>query len=264
MQSKYDLVLESFRQEEEESGRNRLKAVLYMFLTAAVALLVIFFIKIGQPSPPLPLMSGSLGMLGLDNVGVDHNFEGALPGKPKENDIQASQAQTGKSQSTLTDPNGENAVLQTASYMKTKPASQLQTGSTSHQTLDSRFHFQFGQDPSGNVNGDSNSATATHEGRPGGSDKDGTGLPSLAGRSLLARSHKHFISDRIGRVVVQITVDKAGNVVYAEYNMKGSKNILDNSFIQSCVDDAKEKFKFSPATGNSFGYAVGQIVYDFH
>jgi hypothetical protein len=288
MQSKYDLVLETLRHEDEEERRNKIKAALFTLLTALTGLLIILFIKIGQPDPPLPLMGGSLGMLGLDDVGMDPQYEGVAAGKPKEAEPEVQEAQPAETQSTATDDEGEDAAITKAEHTapikpdeQPKPAQTQQTATPTPQPkLDNRFKFG----PPGN-NGDGgtqqNHGTgdqAGNQGNPNGSANGngngqgigngmgtgpGMGDASLAGRALVSRSHKRFVSDRKGRVVVQITVDKTGNIVDAQYSLKGSKNITNEEFIQSCVDDAKANFKFSPDPSGSPGYAVGRVVYDF-
>lgn len=95
----------------------------------------------------------------------------------------------------------------------------------------------------------------------GGNGAGGTGGNgfSLEGRSLRgALPEPVYNVKKSGVVVVQIKVDAAGNVTFAEFKQKGSTT-TDSELVRAAIDAAK-KAKFSSADAN---LQEGTIIYRF-
>ena len=103
-------------------------------------------------------------------------------------------------------------------------------------------------------NGNTNSNV--YDGVPG---TGGTNY-SLAGRKASSLPKPTYNSNKQGKVVVKIWVDKEGNVVKAEPGQRGSTTT--NADLLKRAKDAAMKAKFSP-NKNAQDLQVGTITYDF-
>lgn len=109
-------------------------------------------------------------------------------------------------------------------------------------------------------NGQAGSPTGT-PGATGGTGGGGGSGYSLNGRSLHGKlPHPSYNSDKEGDVVVEITVDRNGNVVEVNAPAKGSKN-YDNSMVNAAKEAAK-KAHFN-ADPNATERQKGTITYKF-
>ncbi len=108
----------------------------------------------------------------------------------------------------------------------------------------------------GYVTGDPNSKNRTGSGL----GNSGSGF-DLTGRSLIGSLPQPSYSiQEEGVVVVQVTVDKYGKVVSAEYQLKGSTT--QNSTLKKAAIEAAKKAKFN-SDPNASAFQKGTITYHF-
>ena len=125
-----------------------------------------------------------------------------------------------------------------------------------------------GKPNGGTGEGDGTTNTPGNQGNPNGStltnNYNGTG----SGNGGLQMAQRNFVSKpavsddnrRTGRVVVDIRVDKNGNVVYASAGAKGT-TITDPNLLQRC-EDAVRNSKLN-ASENAPDTQVGKVVFVF-
>lgn len=110
-----------------------------------------------------------------------------------------------------------------------------------------------GSGDQGKANGTPNSNNYTGNG-------GGNGNYSLAGRSSVALPHPDYKSNDQGTVVVQIWVDRNGNVIRAEFQPKGS-NTQNGYLVNQAISAAKRaRFNADPAAPEE---QKGTITYIF-
>jgi colicin import membrane protein len=117
----------------------------------------------------------------------------------------------------------------------------------------------------GDAGGSGNQGYVT--GDPNSKNRSGSGLGNsgsgfdLTGRSLVGSfPNPSYSIQEEGIVVVQITVDKYGQVVSAEYQLKGSTT--QNSTLKKAAIDAAKKAKFN-SDPNAAAFQKGTITYHF-
>lgn len=109
----------------------------------------------------------------------------------------------------------------------------------------------------GNPGGNSGSPNGTPGGSPNGSGNS-------AGYNLAGRTWKPYMikddSQKTGKVVVMIKVDRSGNVIYAKYQQKGSTTT--DPYLIQLAEEGAMKTKFS-ANSTAVEEQVGTITYKF-
>ncbi len=123
-------------------------------------------------------------------------------------------------------------------------------------------------DPFAKYTGKSGTGTAGSGGGSGNSDGpgSGSGAPgtgisfSLAGRNLVKKPSISDNSQETGKVVVDITVDKDGNVAYANPGVKGTTT--SSTLLFKLAKDAALRAKFSPSD-NGADIQRGTITFVF-
>ncbi|MGQ1785755.1 MULTISPECIES: cell envelope integrity protein TolA [unclassified Saccharicrinis] len=117
----------------------------------------------------------------------------------------------------------------------------------------------------GDAGGSGNQGYVT--GDPNSKNRSGSGLGnsgsgfSLTGRSLVGSlPQPNYGIQEEGIIVVQVTVNKYGQVVSAEYQLKGSTT--QNSTLKKAAIDAAKKAKFN-ADPNAAAFQKGTITYHF-
>ncbi|MBP5757969.1 MAG: TonB family protein, partial [Bacteroidales bacterium] len=105
----------------------------------------------------------------------------------------------------------------------------------------------------GKAGGDPNSNR--YEGTPG---KGGTGW-SLKGRTAKALPEPYYNSNQQGKVIVNIWVDRNGNVTRAEAQ---ANSTITDAGLKKQAENAAMKSKFSPDP-NASELQTGTITYDF-
>ncbi|MCB0508398.1 MAG: cell envelope integrity protein TolA [Bacteroidetes bacterium] len=110
-------------------------------------------------------------------------------------------------------------------------------------------------------NGNPGGNSGSPNGMPGGSP-NGTG--NSAGYNLAGRTWNPYMikddSQKTGKVVVMIKVDRSGKVIYAKYQQKGSTTT--DPYLIQIAEDGAMRTKFS-ANPNAVEEQVGTITYKF-
>lgn len=104
-------------------------------------------------------------------------------------------------------------------------------------------------DPNGDPNSDILTGISTGSGKVGG---------GLGGRGMVYGPKIQENSQRTGRVVVNVCVDKSGNVISAKYTQKGSTTA--DASLRQISEESSKRFKFSPS---DITEQCGTITYDF-
>ncbi len=129
----------------------------------------------------------------------------------------------------------------------------------------------FGKKPTGTGNSEGDTKGTGNQGHvtgdPNSTNRTGSGLGNsgsgfdLTGRSLIGGLPKpQYNIQEEGIVVVEITVDRNGNVVAAVPILRGSTT--QNNYLQSKAVEAAKKAKFN-ADKNTSAYQKGTITYHF-
>lgn len=108
--------------------------------------------------------------------------------------------------------------------------------------------------------GDSSGSTDSQN-REGGTTGGGEGISfSLGGRAALSLPQPDYTKQKSGRVVVEVTVDRNGNVTAVRGGVRGSTT-YDTDLVTAAENAArKAKFDLSP---NAPAYQTGTITYVF-
>ncbi|MBN1819117.1 MAG: hypothetical protein JXR31_14930 [Prolixibacteraceae bacterium] len=116
--------------------------------------------------------------------------------------------------------------------------------------------------PGGNQGVPTGSPGATNYGQGGsGSGDQGSGISySLSGRTSRSLPKPEYPGNEEGIVVVQVTVDKNGNVTKAEAGVRGSTTM--NTLLLKAAREAAVKARFNIAS-NAPAFQVGTITYKF-
>lgn len=104
-------------------------------------------------------------------------------------------------------------------------------------------------DPNGDPNADNLKGISTGTGKVGG---------GLGGRGVKYEPTIQENSQKTGRVVVSVCVDKSGNVTSAKYTQKGSTTT--DTGLRQIAEENAAKFKFTPS---NIDQQCGTITFDF-
>lgn len=104
-------------------------------------------------------------------------------------------------------------------------------------------------DPNGDPNSDNLKGMSTGSGKIGG---------GLGGRGVLFTPSIEENSQRTGRVVVNVCVDKSGKVISAKYTQKGSTT--SDASLKQISEESSRRFKFSASDINE---QCGTITFDY-
>jgi len=104
-------------------------------------------------------------------------------------------------------------------------------------------------DPNGDPNADNLKGISTGSGKIGG---------GLGGRGVIYTPSVDEKSQRTGRVVINVCVDKTGKVISAKYTQKGSTTA--DASLREISEESSRRFKFS---ASSITEQCGTITYDF-
>ncbi|HXB13598.1 MAG TPA: energy transducer TonB [Bacteroidia bacterium] len=221
---------------EKEERENKGAAYIGTILFHAAILLFLILYKIITPIPPYPHpvppeinvdMALDYGN-GINGSGtVEANNMGNNPQHDNSANQNTSKA-TPQSSSTITNDAETNPSMN--SSKKPTKTDKIDTVtrpvqpqiSTELASLENKFKHSKGQ-PGGNGTSDHAGNAGDPNGRnPGMSSGNGGMNFSLSGRSLLSHPEPVNVSQDVGTVVVEITVDPNGNVIKAMPGAKGS------------------------------------------
>ncbi len=123
-------------------------------------------------------------------------------------------------------------------------------------------------DGTGSGNGSGSGSGGGSGSGSGGGHGDGTGTGtgsgsgySLNGRSALVKPAPKYLCNEVGRVVVEVYVDKQGNTIDARPGIKGSTNTASCLLEQAKLAAMQTKWQANP---NAPDKQVGEIIYNFN
>jgi len=287
--TKYDQVREELAEEKAAERKIQLKSVIDTIIAMAVLLGLLVLMRIPPVSPPMPEANGGMDIiLGSDDVGMNDTKVGVMAGAP-DNSAPAPAVQTSPevSQPEVTQNNDPDAVdvkeqkttttkvtnpvpnpvttkttpnASTAPVQKSDPNKMFSSSSKSQNGHNGTGGPGFSKG-TGNTPGDQGSKNGIPDGgwQKYGSGKEGTGPGFfLAGRGKVSLPNPNCNTQLEGKDIVQIVVDKTGNVIEAHGGYRGS-TITDANAI-TCDEIAAKKAKFTAASDGT-DRQMGSIQY---
>lgn len=238
-----------------------------------------YFIVISSPPPPELGTGGILVNYGTSPEGMGTDYMSteepskaehpnhARPTKVTPTPPTPQKAVTEQSDKKVVTQNTEDAPEVNSSKKPNKVVSTEQPAKPAKPTLNQNALYK-GKSNGASGEGDGTTNTPGNQGNPNGStltnNYNGTGSGN-GGLQMAQRNfvNKPSVSDdnrRAGRVVVDIRVDKNGNVVYASAGAKGT-TITDAALLQKC-EDAVRNSKLN-SSENAPDNQVGKVVFVF-
>lgn len=277
---------------EEENKNRAISLGVSLGFMALILLLCLFVFKIITPNPPFPEGGGedgvafNIGNLVEGTGNVENNGIGEAPKVIEQTEVTPNTTAETSSENMMTSENGvdvnakeevkENTPKNTTVVIPVKPKEK-----TAAELLAEKFNKSKGK----NGGGDGNSGEAGNEGKPDGKpdtdgnggtgdhgpgDSDGHGGPgsggnksgysfNLGGRSIVTKPPISKDTKEEGTVVVEITVDKNGNVIKADAVGRGTNT--NSVMLKAKARQAALATKFN--VGSNFEEQHGTITFVF-
>ncbi len=233
---------------DEKQKRQLISAVVTLFVSAAVVC-SLFIFSLPYPDPPPPEEGVEMNMEELSDIGND--FDNAAEGGEDNSSASAS------------DDSKENTVTQdiedTPVVSKKKESEVVKkTEEPTQPAVNPNALFAKGRVKKGDGG---SSGISQGSGTGAGGNGDGKGVDfNLGGRGAKALVPPTEVRTEPGKVVVEIFVDKEGNVVNAKAGAKGT-TITNSNLYRKC-EQAARKSKFAPDP-NAPEVQRGTITYRF-
>ncbi len=264
-----------------ETTLDKVRASAVTILVHFAVLLLLLFVGVTN-NPPLKSEQGIQVNFGTDDFG-EGRLEPATDVMPSQTTPMASAAQNEKTPLTQDFEEAPSVITKKdVKKVETKnPVSAVTDAKTTNKNTETKITEPQqkvnpkalfpGQKSDGGDQGEGETGKFGNQGDPNGSrltgnrigGGDGTGnVPSfsLAGRGSLTLPTPKYSSQAEGRVVVEITVDREGNVVKANPTIKGS-TVQDDKLFEA-ARNAAMKAKFN-VKADAPAYQVGTITYNF-
>jgi outer membrane biosynthesis protein TonB len=233
----------------EENKRRLISAVITLLLSM-MGVGVLFVIALPYPDPPPPEYGVEMNMEELSDIGND--FDNASEGGEDVSNNVASNNSEEKvvSQDTEEAPiSSKNTKVEKPKKEEKKPA---------EPTINQNALFSKGKVKKGNGG---SQGISKGSGSGAGGNGDGKGVSfNLGGRGAKELVPPASTTTEVGKVVVEIFVDREGNVVRAKKILNGT-NIFDENLHRIC-EQAAMKCKFA-ANQNAPELQKGTITYRF-
>lgn len=233
---------------DEKQKRQLISAVVTLFVSAAVVC-SLFIFSLPYPDPPPPEEGVEMNMEELSDIGND--FDNAAEGGEDNSSASAS------------DDSKENTVTQdiedTPVVSKKKESEVVKkTEEPTQPAVNPNALFAKGKVKKGDGG---SSGISQGSGTGAGGNGDGKGVDfNLGGRGAKTLVPPTEVRTEPGKIVVEIMVDKEGNVVNAKAGAKGT-NITNSNLYRKC-EQAARKCKFAPDP-NAPEVQRGTITYRF-
>ncbi len=264
----------------EVTTADRIRAVAIAVIVHVAMLLLLLFLGLNATIPP----TSDAGI--LINFGTDLDGQGRLePATDVKVNPSMPQVTDAADKENLLTQDFEEAPAIEKQKVKKKPVTEKPTPKTEktavevkteqksvepQQKVNQKALFP-GKKSDGGDQGEGETGKAGNQGDPNGSPLSGNrigggngngNIPSfsLAGRGSLTLPTPKYSSQSEGKVVVEITVDREGNVVKANPTIKGS-TVQDDKLFEA-AKDAAMKAKFN-VKSDAPAYQVGTITYNF-
>lgn len=275
----------------QEENRNRaISLAVSLGFLALILLLCLYVFKIITPNPPFPESGGEDGV--AFNIGnliegtgnIENNGIGEAPKVIEQTEVTPSSTPENQSEDLMTSENGvdinakenktESTPKNTTVVIPVKPKEKTLAEKIRENALNNKGKTgggdgqsgQIGDDgkPNGNPNthgngGDSDHGDGPSKGNGGPSTGNGITGFSLAGRSIVTKPPISKDTKEEGTVVVEITVDKAGNVIKADAVGRGTNT--NSVMLKAKARQAALATKFN--VGSNFEEQRGTITFVF-
>ncbi len=207
--------------------------------------------------------------MSIEEPSVAEKANNTLPDKVNPNPTTDQQTATESSDKNVVTQNSEDAPEVAANTKKTSNTVATQPTKNAKPSVNQNALYK-GPTNNGQGQGDGTTGTPGNQGKPEGStltnNYDGTGsgnggnLSGLGQRSFTSRPTVSNDGRQTGKVVVEIRVDKGGNVIYAKAGARGT-TIVDTRLLQKCEDAVMRSRVSSSETAPET--QVGQVVFVF-
>jgi len=266
--------------EAYQEENNYPKAFLATGIIMGILIALCYFIVFHNPPPPEMGTGGILVNYGTTNEGMGDDYmsteepsKSERPNHTKPTKITKAPVTPQKTQEAASDKKVVTQTTEDAPEVKdnakkptSAPVSQA-VAKPAKPTLNQNALYK-GKPTGGTGNGDGTTNTPGNQGNPNGSNLSnnyngtgsGNGGLALGNRSWVSRPSVDDSHQRSGKIIVQIQVDKNGNVVSATAGAKGT-TIVDYDLFNKCKEAALNA-KFNPSD-NAPDLQVGYITFTF-
>jgi hypothetical protein len=233
----------------EENKRRLISAVITLLLSM-MGVGVLFVIALPYPDPPPPEYGVEMNMEELSDIGND--FDNASEGGE---DISNNVASNNSEEKVVTQDIEETPV----SSKNTKVENpKKEEEKPTEPAINQNALFAKGKVKTGNGG---QQGISNGEGSGAGGNGEGKGVSfNLGGRGAKELVPPTSSTTKVGKIVVEIFVDREGNVVKAKAILKGT-TITDSNLFRKC-EQAARKCKFA-ADSNAPEVQKGTITYRF-
>lgn len=233
-----------------EDNKRRLISAIITLLLSMLGVGVLFVIALPYPDPPPPEYGVEMNMEELSDIGND--FDNASEGGEDVSNNVASN----NIEENIVNQDTEEAPISSKRNETVTPKKEEQK--PAEPTINQNALFSKGKVKQGSGG---SQGISKGSGSGAGGNGDGKGVSfNLGGRGAKELVHPTASTPKVGKIVVEIYVDKEGNVVQAKAILQGT-NISDTNLERECVQAAK-KCKFA-ANQNAPELQKGTITYRF-
>lgn len=233
----------------EEQKRKLISAVITLFVSAAVVC-SLFILSLPYPDPPPPELGVEMNAEELSDVGND--FDNASEGGE---DV-SNNATSNNAEENIVNQNVEESSVVSKRNETVTPKKEEEK--PAEPTINQNALFSKGKVKKGSG---SNQGISEGSGTGAGGNGDGKGVSfNLGGRGAKELVPPTASNNTPGKIVVEIIVDKEGNVVRAKAGVRGT-TISNTNLYRKC-EQAARKCKFA-ADSNAPEEQKGTITYRF-
>lgn len=233
----------------EENKRRLISAVITLLLSM-MGVGVLFVIALPYPDPPPPEYGVEMNAEELSDIGndIDNASEG---GEDVSNNVASNNIEE-----NIVNQDTEEAPISSKRNETVTPKKEEQK--PAEPTINQNALFAKGKVKTGNGG---QQGISNGEGSGAGGNGEGKGVSfNLGGRGAKELVPPTSSTTKVGKIIVEIFVDREGNVVKAKAILKGT-TITDSNLFRKC-EQAARKCKFA-ADSNAPEVQKGTITYRF-
>lgn len=242
--------------EKKDDRKNRIIASIGTFVTYAVILLLLLYFGFKAPDPPLDTVEGVAVVLGTTETGMNPTFEPVTPPQPQPKSEptkpQEQEEIVTEEESDVTIPavKKKEEPKPKEKPVEKEPEKKAEPEKEPERKVNEDLLFKPGKKTSkgtGTEEGDQGKKDGKADAKSwqgGRNDGDGFEIEGLGGRGLRVRPNLKDDTQREGKIVVEIVVDREGNVISARGGIRGT-TINDFNMI-SKAEEAAKRTKFDP------------------
>lgn len=237
---------------QENQKRQLISAVITLFVSAAVVC-SLFILSLPYPDPPPPELGVEMNMEELSDIGNDFD-NAAEGGEDVSNNVASNEV---KEDNIVTQDVDDTPVVSKKKETPTKTVKEEEK--TVEQTFNPNALFAKGKVKKTDGGGSSGISEGAGSGAGGNGEGKGTSF-NLGGRGAKSLVPPTEVKTEQGKIVVEISVDKEGNVIHAKAGVRGTT--ISNSNLYRKCEQAAKKCKFA-ADPNAPEVQKGTITYRF-